>query len=164
MANKNLLNNIHPRLRQVLVWLGNLLPASALLAVIDGRGSLLVAWGAYALLLALAAAAIYGTWKATGSDKATLAPALGAFVLRLAVGGLLLAFLPVLGYVNSAEHQAGYVFHDAYIRDHQAWGWPLHPTRSATPSLGAIPATSTAACWRSAPPCTAISAPMPSAR
>ncbi len=121
MSDQTLLNRIHPPLRQALSWTIQILGGGGLLAIIDGRGNFLAAWGAYTLLFALAAAAIYGAWKVSGSDKATLAPAQLAFGARLALGGLLLIFLPTLGYANSAEHQAGYVFHDAYIRDTQAW-------------------------------------------
>jgi hypothetical protein len=36
-------------------------------------------------------------------------------------GSALTQLLPVIGYLDSQEHQAGYAFTDAYVRDRQAW-------------------------------------------
>jgi hypothetical protein len=39
----------------------------------------------------------------------------------LGIGVALTLLLPVFGYQDNTEHQAGYVYTDAYIRDNQAW-------------------------------------------
>ena len=44
-----------------------------------------------------------------------------AFILRLAGGVATYTLLPVYGYSNSNDGQAGYVFTDAHRRDEQAW-------------------------------------------
>lgn len=43
-----------------------------------------------------------------------------AFLLRLALGALAFVALPQIGY-DSKPQQAGYLFYDAYNRDHEAW-------------------------------------------
>ncbi|MEW6083501.1 MAG: hypothetical protein AB1607_02800 [Chloroflexota bacterium] len=45
-----------------------------------------------------------------------------AFLLRLAGGVAAYVLLPVHGYADSSDGQAGYVFTDAHKRDEQAWG------------------------------------------
>lgn len=45
-----------------------------------------------------------------------------AFLLRLAGGVAAYVLLPVHGYADSSDSQAGYVFTDAHRRDEQAWG------------------------------------------
>ncbi len=103
-----------------LIFLAVLLIA-ALLGFLDQSEHFLQGWIAYAILLGLGAAAIIGVLKAVkASHKVTLA-ALSAFFLRLGIGVALTLLLPVFGYQDNAEHQAGYVYTDAYIRDNQAW-------------------------------------------
>jgi hypothetical protein len=94
---------------------------AALLAFLDNSGHLLQSWIAYSILLGLGAASIYGVWKAVAATQRVTTVALISFFLRLGVGVTLTLLLPIFGYQNSAEHQAGYVYTDAYIRDNQAW-------------------------------------------
>ena len=94
---------------------------AALLALLDKSGHPLQAWLAYALLLGLGAASIYGVWKATSASRSATTNALVAFALRLIIGVALTLLLPIFGYQNNQEHQAGYVYTDAYVRDNQAW-------------------------------------------
>ena len=99
-----------------------ILLTAALLAALDGSADWLRGFIAYAVLLGLGAASLLGATRLVGiEDKTALAAALTAFIVRLAVGTALFLLLPVVGYANSVEHQAGYVFTDAHIRDGQAW-------------------------------------------
>ena len=92
-----------------------------LLALLDKSGHLLQGWLAYALLFALGAASIYGVWRAVGASRKATTIALLALILRLGIGVALTLLLPVFGYKDSQEHQAGYVYTDAYLRDNQAY-------------------------------------------
>jgi hypothetical protein len=47
--------------------------------------------------------------------------ALIAAFIRLFIGVGLILLLPIFGYKDSEEHQSGYIFHDSYVRDQQAW-------------------------------------------
>jgi len=104
---------------------------AALLAAIDGLGLWLSGWVAYTVLLAIGAVAIYGTWKAVNPSASAMKAALACFALRLGFGIALILLLPVVGYQNNLEHQAGYVYTDAYIRDNQAWELAIS-TKSVT--------------------------------
>jgi len=94
---------------------------AALLSILDGAGHWLQGWIAYTILLALAAASIYGVWRAVQAGSSVTTVALSAFFIRLGIGVALALLLPVIGYQDNAEHQAGYFFTDAYIRDGKAW-------------------------------------------
>lgn len=94
---------------------------AVLLAIMDKSNHLLQSWIAYAILLGIGAASIYGVWKAVKADQKVTTVALIAFFLRLGIGIALTLLLPIFGYQNNEEHQAGYVYTDAYIRDNQAW-------------------------------------------
>lgn len=96
------------------------LGAGALLAALDGAGWLR-GWLAYSLLLGLGAGSLGLAWRVLSPERPAAAAAITAFVLRLVSGVALTLLLPVLGYANNSEHQAGYVFTDAYNRDNQAW-------------------------------------------
>ena len=113
--------------KRLWFWLLAIPAGGALLAGLDSLGNWLQAWLAYTVLLSLAVALLLGAWAASGRSKEYLAPAITAFILRLAVGAALLLMLPVYGYANSAEHQAGYMFTDAYNRDNQAWELATSP-------------------------------------
>ena len=91
------------------------------LAFLDNSGSLWRAWFAYLVLLGIGAASIYGVWRAVKASRKASASAIAAFSLRLVIGIALALLLPVFGYQNNQEHQAGYVYTDAYVRDNQAW-------------------------------------------
>ena len=94
---------------------------AALLAFLDKSGHLLQGWIAYIILLGLGAVSIYGVWKAVKASQKVTTVALISFFLRLGIGVALTLLLPIFGYQDSTEHQAGYVYTDAYIRDNQAW-------------------------------------------
>jgi hypothetical protein len=93
----------------------------AVLAFIDNSGHFLQGWIAYSIMLGLGAASIYGVWKAVKASQRITTVALISFLLRLGIGVALTLLLPVFGYQDNTEHQAGYVYTDAYIRDNQAW-------------------------------------------
>ncbi len=59
-------------------------------------------------------------WRAAGKGKALARIMLVAFAIRLLLGVFLVWSLPRFGYEQEVQ-QAGYVFNDAYRRDHQAW-------------------------------------------
>ncbi|OGO31876.1 MAG: hypothetical protein A2136_04150 [Chloroflexi bacterium RBG_16_54_11] len=94
---------------------------AALVALIDGSGRWLQGWLAYSALLGLGALSIYAAWRSVNASPKVTTIALLSFSLRLGVGIALALLLPSVGYQNNAEHQAGYVFTDAYVRDNQAW-------------------------------------------
>jgi len=91
------------------------------LALADSSNSFFRGWLAYFILLAISAASIYGAWRTVKASHQATAAALVSFLLRLGIGVALTLLLPVFGYQDNAEHQAGYVYTDAYIRDNQAW-------------------------------------------
>jgi hypothetical protein len=72
-------------------------------------------------MLGVGALIIYGFIKVVKPDGKVTTVALVSFFLRLAIGVALVLLLPVVGYQNNAEHLAGYVYTDAFIRDGQAW-------------------------------------------
>jgi hypothetical protein len=94
---------------------------SGLLAWLDQSGHFLQGLLGYSILLAVGAALIYVVWKAVRGSRNITAAALVAFSVRLVIGVALTLLLPVIGYQDSAEHQAGYIYADAYMRDNQAW-------------------------------------------
>ena len=94
---------------------------AALLATLDKSGHLLQGWIAYSTLFGIGAVSIYGVWKAVNASKQATTVALISFFLHLVIGAALILLLPIFGYQDSVEHQAGYVYRDAYIRDNQSW-------------------------------------------
>lgn len=94
---------------------------ASLLMLLDQQGDALRGWIGYAVLLGLGAMCIYGVQKAVGANRKIMTVALIAFAIRLALGVILALLLPVIGYKTSPEHQAGYIYTDAYFRDNQAW-------------------------------------------
>jgi hypothetical protein len=99
----------------------SVLVVSGLLAWLDQSGNFLQGLLGYGILLGLGAAIIYGVWKAVQGSRKITTIALIAFLVRLVVGVGLTLLLPIVGYQDSAEHQAGYIYTDAFIRDNQAW-------------------------------------------
>jgi 4-amino-4-deoxy-L-arabinose transferase-like glycosyltransferase len=71
--------------------------------------------------LSIAALAFYAVRKGLGANRSVTSAALVAFFLRLVIGVALALLLPVFGYQTSPEHQAGYIYTDAFFRDNQAW-------------------------------------------
>jgi len=94
---------------------------AALLVLLDGSGHFLQGWIAYAVLLAIGAGSIYVVWRAVNASRQAMVTALVSFFVRLGIGLALTLLLPIVGYQDNPEHQAGYVYTDAYIRDGQAW-------------------------------------------
>lgn len=110
-------------------WLATsiVLIAAALLAALDGSGAWWRGLIAYFILLALGCLGLFALWQLhpeptqANCIRSAVNASLLAFALRLAVGAALFTLLPIFGYPNSPEHQAGYAFTDAYQRDQQAW-------------------------------------------
>ncbi len=112
---------------------------AAVLASLDGSGHLLQGWAAYTILLGLGAAAIYGVWRVVEAGRQATTAAVTAFAVRLAIGVALSLLLPVIGYQANQEHQAGYVYTDAYVRDNQAWTLAQSKDSLGTAFSGSIP-------------------------
>jgi hypothetical protein len=104
-------------------WLFFILVFSSaiILGLIDHSGHYLQGWLAYFIILSIGTVSIYGVWKAVRAHRRITTAALVSFSLRLGVGIALVLLLPIFGYQDSPEHQAGYMYTDAYIRDNQAW-------------------------------------------
>ena len=94
---------------------------ATLLTLLDKTGHVLQSWIAYTILLGIGAVSIYGVWKAVIASQQVTMAAIISFFLRLGIGVALTLLLPIFGYQDSKEHQSGYVYTDAYIRDNQAW-------------------------------------------
>jgi hypothetical protein len=96
----------------------------AVMAAGDGGSSFLQGWLSFSVLLGLGAGILFATWRCViGAhlERSLLLAVAAAFLLRLCLGTALTQLLPVIGYLDSQEHQAGYAFTDAYVRDRQAW-------------------------------------------
>jgi hypothetical protein len=113
------MNNIHKSIKFWLITIA-VLCTGALLSALDGE-DWLRGWLAYSLLLGIGAVSLVFAWRLTVPSRPAAAAAITAFMVRLFAGVALTLLLPVIGYANNAEHQAGYVFTDAYNRDNQAW-------------------------------------------
>jgi hypothetical protein len=112
---------------------------AAILTFLDHSGHVFQGWLAYTVLLGLGAASIYAVRKLVKANRKVTRIALLAFSLRLAVGVALTILLPVFGYQNSPEHQAGYVYNDAYVRDNQAWRLAISGEKLNTAFSGNLP-------------------------
>jgi hypothetical protein len=80
----------------------------------------LSAWLSSSVLLLVAAFLLYATWRFIGSPRILGWFLMGAYVLRIAVGLLTQAGLPVWGHDETVQ-KSGYLFYDAYKRDNDAW-------------------------------------------
>ncbi len=98
-----------------------ILALSACLASLDSNAHWFRGWLGYSILLTACAAISFWIWRAVSGDRKIFTIALVTFLLRLGLGEALTHYLPLVGYQESLEHQSGYVFHDAFIRDRQAW-------------------------------------------
>ncbi len=112
---------------------------AAALALLDKSGHVLQGWVAYAILLGLGAASIYGVWRAVQASRKVTSIALVAFSIRLTIGVALMLLLPILGYQTSQVHQAGYVYNDAYVRDNQAWNLAISGKSLGAAFSGELP-------------------------
>lgn len=113
-------------IRSKLFWLlvMAIVLLGAILAAGNGEAAWLKGWLSYSFLLGLVTAILYVTWRLVIGrqiDRSLLFAVVIALLLRLWVGTALTQLLPVIGYSDSQEHQAGYAFTDAYLRDEQAW-------------------------------------------
>ncbi|HEX9090353.1 MAG TPA: glycosyltransferase family 39 protein, partial [Anaerolineales bacterium] len=114
------MNKLRPSKTLWMVGLAVLILAT-MLVLMDGSGHFIQGWIAYLVLLIISAGSIYGVWKAVNASRSVTTVALVAFFVRLVIGVALTLLLPIFGYQDNLEHQAGYVYTDAYIRDGQAW-------------------------------------------
>ena len=110
-------------LRSWLPWLAAPVVISAGVALIDPRGAFWPAFGGYLAVCLLGAVLLRAGWRATIDERtprAVLVAVLTGLALRLVVGLGLQVGLPDLGY-DTVVQNAGYVYHDAYARDSDAW-------------------------------------------
>jgi 4-amino-4-deoxy-L-arabinose transferase-like glycosyltransferase len=103
-----------------------LIPAGGLLlALIDSalspKRNWLNGWLDYSILLGVAAVCLLALIRLLKADRRIIIAALTAFLVRLAVGLILMVLLPIAGYQTNEATQAGYIFKDAYIRDGRAF-------------------------------------------
>ncbi len=125
--------------KEFWIILGVVFIIALLLAILDKSGHLLQAWFAYAVLLGLGAAGIYGVGRAVKANRKATAISLTAIAVRLTIGVALTLLLPIFGYQDNAEHQAGYVYTDAYVRDNQAWSLATSGENLTTAFTGIYP-------------------------
>jgi hypothetical protein len=118
---------------------GSVIIVAAILALLDKSGHILQGWLAYGILLGLGAASIYGMWRSVSATRQVMTIALISVSLRLTIGVALMLMLPIFGYQTSQEHQAGYVYNDAYVRDNQAWNLAISGESVTTAFSGEIP-------------------------
>ncbi len=105
------------------VWLAGLaaLALGLVLVLADHTGHWQRGWLIYTLLLGLGLAGILTARRWLQVEARVERAALIAFFLRLGVGLTLALLLPIAGYQENESTRAGYIFQDAFIRDHQAW-------------------------------------------
>lgn len=101
-----------------------ILPTSLLLGILLSLlqpGNWLVGWLAFSVLLffAFLLFVIFHAWAGGGHTLAWMIAL--AFALRLATGVGVYMSLPVNGYPDDPDDQAGFIFTDAHRRDDQAW-------------------------------------------
>jgi hypothetical protein len=107
--------------KELTIAIITVLLSSGLLIMLDKSEISVRGWTAYVILLGLAALGIYWVSKVVRASRQAVIIALVSFFTRLVIGVTLALILPVVGYRNSPEHQAGYIYTDAYFRDNQAW-------------------------------------------
>jgi len=112
-----------PYLRSKNTWflVAAILFSSLVLSALDGGENLWRGWLAYTVLIGLGVFSLIFAWRLTLPTRSVAVAAITAFLARLMIGTALTLLLPLIGYANNLEHQAGYVFTDAYNRDTQAW-------------------------------------------
>src|SRR5512136_872968 len=86
--------------------------SSTLLVFLDHSDNRFRGWIAYIILFALGAGVFYWISKLVSANRQARMAALVSFFLRLGVGVAIALLLPIIGYQNSPEHQAGYVYTD----------------------------------------------------
>jgi hypothetical protein len=113
-------------IRSKTFWLAivAILLFGAVLAAGDGASAWLRGWLSFSLLLAISVSLIFIVWRSVigrSIERSLFLAVSVAFLLRLCLGAFFTQILPQIGYPDSQEHQSGYVFTDAYVRDRQAW-------------------------------------------
>ena len=96
------------------------LSLSAIFAFFEA-GNYLASWLSAALIFFLGLSALFALWRWAGESRKLLWIIALALLLRLASAIALQVFLPINGYPDSEQQQAGYVFYDAYRRDTAAY-------------------------------------------
>lgn len=96
------------------------LSLSAIFALFEA-GNYLISWLSTALIFFLGLCALLALWRWSGKTQMLLLIIALALLLRLVSAIVLQVFLPINGYQESEQQQAGYVFFDAFRRDTQAW-------------------------------------------
>ena len=100
------------------------LPLSILLATIFAifeGGNYFLAWIPATLIFFLGLNALHILWQWAGKSRTLFWIIILALCLRLITAIALHVFLPINGYPDSEQQQAGYVFHDAFRRDTAAY-------------------------------------------
>lgn len=77
-------------------------------------------WLITSLILFLSLIILYISWTLTGRNRSLAWLIALAFLLRIIIGIVTEAALPVVGY-DEAVQKSGYLFYDAYKRDNDAW-------------------------------------------
>lgn len=86
------------------------------------EGSWLVGWIGFSFVFFLSFVLLKAAYLWSGGGRALAWMIALAFALRLAGGVAAHVLIPVYGYPESKDGQAGYAFTDAHRRDEQAWG------------------------------------------
>jgi len=103
-----------------LIWILPVsLGAGGLLSTLS-PGLWWIGWLGYSLILIPGLFSLAALWRWAGEGRTLGVMLLLAFLLRLGLGVALTYLLPAYG-TGSRLQNAGYVFADAYVRDHQAW-------------------------------------------
>ncbi|MCP4142803.1 MAG: hypothetical protein GY755_21385 [Chloroflexi bacterium] len=93
---------------------------ATIFAIFEG-GNYLLAWLPAALIFFLGLSALNALWQWTGKSRTLFWILALALLLRLVSAIALHVFLPINGYPDSEQQQAGYVFYDAFRRDTAAY-------------------------------------------
>jgi hypothetical protein len=117
----------HKNILQKLSWAAGILLLLAVLALglawAASGFTILLGWDSFFWVLLLSGGILLGVWQLLRNEKPArwlLYVLVGAALLRLAMGTLFFAALPVWGHGTPAE-KAGYVMGDAARRDIVAW-------------------------------------------
>ena len=107
--------------KQELFWiLPTALVSGAVLSWLQGAGWL-SGWLGFSFLFLLSLILLVSSMKWAGGGRTLAWVVALAFALRLAGGVAAYTLLPVYGYPDSKDGQAGYTYTDAHKRDEQAW-------------------------------------------
>jgi hypothetical protein len=79
-----------------------------------------LAWFISSLVMLAATLLLYAAWRLIGSNRVLGWFLAAAFFIRIIVGVITQAGLPVWGF-DEAVQKSGYLFYDAYKRDNDAW-------------------------------------------